>query len=107
MGEARPIAFDAHYGESPLPSDARWAGAGHTEETLGETVRCPMSMTRELPSESAVSNEKTDAISAHASVHPGGNALTRGWSVAPPCRAMMVDDDPLVPTRISTQLNPQ
>lgn len=62
-------------------------------------------MTSASPLESAVWNEQTNAISAQVSANPGGNAFTQGLSAPPPCRVLVVDDDPLVRTRLSALLN--
>jgi two-component system, cell cycle response regulator len=70
---------------------------------------------------SAVSSKQADAMSAHATVdpggdapaqrlsvatvNPGGEAPAQRLSVAPPCRVLVVDDDPLVRTRLSILLS--
>jgi two-component system cell cycle response regulator len=41
----------------------------------------------------------------HASVNSGDKALTHGMSLAKPCRVLVVDDDPLVRTRLSMLLS--
>jgi two-component system cell cycle response regulator len=68
------------------------------------TVFDTHSMPSGLALGSAVSSQGINAISAHASDSPGGNALTQGLTVAPPCRVLVVDDDPLVRTRLSALL---
>lgn len=62
-------------------------------------------MGEEIAVVSAASSEPTEAISARAGVSPVDNALSRGLSVAPPCRVLVVDDDPLVRARLSILLN--